>query len=272
MNIGVIGVGKMGHVLCHALLESNAIESKNLHITKRSSKRSKALQHTYPTICVHENLKTLLEEVEIVFICLRPLDIHPLLTEHSSLFKNKMVVSITSPITVEEIASVIHTNIARVVPSITNQTRSGITLVTFHPQCQPELKQKLLTLLRFFSTPVIVNDETIRISSDITSCGPAFISSLLRKWMEQAELHTDINRPLAEHFMREMIIGFGKLIENEYDNFTDLERTVIVKGGVTGEGIHIIEQHAPPLFEKLVLKTQEKFAEDRKKINQQFSP
>lgn len=271
MKIGIIGVGKMGNMLCRTLLTSKAVSPEDVHITQRSNQHSTILKQDYPTIHVHQTLDTLLPEVNLIIICLRPLDIHPVLKQFQTQLSNKMVLSITSPITVNELASLLHTNVARVVPSITNQTKSGVTLVTFHPACDANWKQTIFTLLQSFSTPVIVTDEVIRISSDITSCGPAFISSLLRTWMEAASKHTSLDPFLAEHFMREMMIGFGKLMEKEYDDFQTLENTVIVKGGVTGVGIHVIEKHAPPLFDELVLKTQEKFADDRQKIIEQFS-
>ena len=48
-------------------------------------------------------------------------------------------------------------------------------------------------------------------------------------------------------------------------------RKVCVKGGVTGEGIRVLEEHVGDMFHKLIERTHEKFDEDLKCVDQQFN-
>ena len=122
---------------------------------------------------------------------------------------------------------------------------------------------------KYFYSLVIEEDIT-RVSSDIASCGPAFFSYLLQCFINAAVDKTNITHEEATTLVSEMVVGMGKLLEKDF-HITYFTRKVCVKGGVTGEGIRVLEEHVGDMFHKLIERTHEKFDEDLKCVDQQFN-
>jgi competence protein ComER len=68
----------------------------------------------------------------------------------------------------------------------------------------------------------------------------------------------------------DMIIGMGKLLEKEIFTLPTLQDKVCVKGGVTGEGIKVLEAELGEMFVHVFQKTHEKFDEDIELVHNQF--
>jgi competence protein ComER len=272
MNIGMIGTGNMGKILIEAFIDSLAVHPSKLTITNRTYSKAELIKYAYPDITVVPTAKDVVQRSDIIFICVKPLDIHPLLTNISPyLTKQKCIVSITSPITVEQLESVAKCQVARIIPSITNRALSGVSLITFGQHCSSETKEYLETLFGKISKPVHIDNNITRVASDIVSCGPAFFSYLLQKFVHAAVKETEIPKALAINLTSEMIIGLGKLLEKEYYTLPALQEKVCVKGGVTGEGIKVLESELGELFEHVFQSTHEKFAEDISEVEKQFT-
>lgn len=127
-----------------------------------------------------------------------------------------------------------------------------------------------MTLFQAISTPLIIDESITRVSSDIVSCGPAFFSYLLQRFINAAVAETKITREDATALATGMIIGMGKLLEKEVFTLPTLQEKVCVKGGITGEGIAVLEEETGDMFEHLLQRTHAKFREDVEQINEQF--
>lgn len=68
----------------------------------------------------------------------------------------------------------------------------------------------------------------------------------------------------------EMLIGLGELLRKRHYSLQTLQEKVCVKGGITGEGIKVLENELGEVFEHLFQATHVKFEEDLKKINRQY--
>ncbi|OZM57767.1 late competence protein ComER [Lottiidibacillus patelloidae] len=271
MSIGIIGTGNMGSVLISAFIDSLAITPSQLYITNRTKEKAERLKADYPDLHVMNNASEVVRESNIIFICVKPLDIYPLIQQlKPDLHSNKCIVSITSPITVEELESHAECNVARIIPSITNRALAGVSLITFGEKCSGLYREQLLRMMEKISTPVEIDNSITRVSSDLVSCGPAFLSYLLQRLIDGAVETTDITKDNATLLVSEMMIGFGKLLEKEIYSFRSLQEKVCVKGGVTGEGIKVLEHEVGDMFEKLIKSTHEKYKEDRYYVERQF--
>jgi competence protein ComER len=271
VNIGFIGTGNMGRILIEALLDSKAIEAHQITITNRTSEKAYAIKAQHPLINVAKTAKEVVEHSDIIFLCVKPLDIHPLLIQLKHVLQpEQCIVSITSPISVEQLESSCHCHTARIIPSITNRALSGVSLFTYGKRCSQAYQQALYTMFSAVSHPVMIDHSITRIASDIVSCGPAFFSFLLQKFVEAAEKETDISKEIATDLASQMIMGMGKLLEKGIFTLPALQEKVCVKGGVTGEGIKVLEAEIGSLFEHVFQQTHAKYYEDIEQIQHQF--
>lgn len=271
MKIGIIGTGSMGSILIEAFLKASIITPSQLTITNRTPSKATALKEVYPGIEVVYDAKDVATSADIIFICVKPLQFKPLLKEISPyLDTNKIAISITSPISVEQLQSIVPCKVARIIPSISNSALAGSSLVTFGDSLTKEDQQQLLALLSSISSPIVIRQEITRVASDIASCGPAFFSFLVQAFIDGAVRETEITKEEATLLASEMMVGFGKLLEKEIFTLPTLQQRVCVPGGVTGEGIRVLEEEIGTMFERLFQSTHAKYYEDIEKIKEQF--
>jgi len=271
MNIGIIGTGNMGSILIEAFIESIAVPPSKITITNRTLAKAKKIKKCFPDIQVVSSAQQVVALSDIIFICVKPLEIHPLLQKlRQNLTSEKCIVSITSPISVKQLESVTSCQVARIIPSITNRALSGVSLFTYGESCNHYYRDYLETLFCQISTPVHIDDDITRVASDIVSCGPAFFSYLLQRFVKAAVHETSITEEQASTLASGMIIGMGKLLEKEIFTLPTLQQKVCVKGGVTGEGIKVLEAEIGEMFEHLYKSTHEKYYEDKELVNEQF--
>lgn len=272
MNVGFVGTGNMGRILIESFIESGAIRPSFIYMTNRTKAKAESIKNIYPETNLMNSAEDVVNRSDLVFICVKPLDIHPLLKKLEHLLSpNKCLLSITSPISVEQLESLVKCQVARAIPSITNRAFSGVSLITYGNSCHKDTQRTIEELFEQISNPVQIEDDITRVSSDIVSCGPAFFSYLLQKFVEGAVSETNITKDQAILLASEMIVGMGKLLETDLYTLPTLQEKVCVKGGVTGKGIKVLEEKVGDMFEKVFHVTHEKYYEDIEEVSVQFN-
>jgi competence protein ComER len=271
MKIGIIGTGNMGTILAESFIDSKAISPSDLFISNRTLKKAEDLRHIYPLIHICKEIPELIRQSDIIFLCVKPLDFHSLLTKYQSSFsKEKCLVSITSSVSVEQLSSLINCSCARVIPSITNRALAGVSLLTYSSSCEEYWRRTIKELLSYISIPIEIDQNITRVASDIVSCGPAFFSYLTQAFIEAAVNKTEIDSSTATILAGEMLVGLGDLLKKGYYTLPTLQEKVCVKGGITGEGIKVLENELGETFENIFIATHEKFKEDIEAVRKQF--
>jgi competence protein ComER len=272
MKIGIIGTGNMGRILVESLIEGKAISPSSMVITNRTITKALLLKDRYKGLRVGVNATEVASQTDLVFVCVKPMDVYRILDEiNPYLTNNKCVISITSPINTQQIESKVACSVARVIPSITNRALTGASLLTFGDHCSDEWKIKVESLFTKISVPVNIEEKITRVASDIVSCGPAFFSYLLQRFILAAVKETEIDQETATVMASEMIVGLGELIKQGHYTLPSLQEKVCVKGGITGEGIKVMDEELGDLFEHLFQATHAKFNEDIEKVSLHFS-
>jgi competence protein ComER len=267
MKIGMIGTGNIGRILVEAILESKAISPKSILVHNRTKSKALTLKEAYSDIAVYDDCIELAKEANLIFLCIKPHDTFNVAKEIAPYITNDMcVVTITSPINPEQLELFLNCSVARIIPSITNRALAGVSLFSFGNQCSEEWKKTLSNLFEKFSTPLIIENNITRVSSDIASCGPAFFSYLTQRFIDGAVEETEIDGITATKLASEMLIGLGELLKKGYYTLPTLQEKVCVKGGITGEGIQILDQQLGDTFNQLFQATHHKFEEDLDKV------
>jgi competence protein ComER len=272
MNIGIIGTGNMGRILVEAMIEGKAISPASMMITNRTKSKAFLLKGKYKEIKIGANPGVVAAESDLVFVCVKPLDVYKILDEiKPQLSPEKCVISITSPISTSQIERKVSCSAARVIPSITNRALSGVSLITYGENCSESWKIKIEELMTKIAVPVHIDEKITRAASDIVSCGPAFFSYLLQSFIKAAVKETEIDEHNATIMASEMIVGLGELLKQGHYTLASLQEKVCVKGGITGEGIKVLDNELGGVFEHIFQATQAKFKEDLDKVESQFS-
>lgn len=273
MKVGIIGVGNMGRILAEALLDGGGIAPGELTLFNRTASKAEALQNLYPGVNIADSASGVAAASNVIFVCVKPLDMHPVIQDiQSFLTEDKCLVSITSPVSADQLEKAAGCSCIRAIPSITNRALAGVTLITKGRRCSIERLEEIKHLLSAISVPIEIPQDITRAASDIVSCGPAFFSYLTRRFVKAATEETAISEELATVLAGEMLVGMGELLKKGYYTLPALQEKVCVKGGVTGEGIKVLEAEIGDVFHKVFRATNEKFREDLEQVESQFGP
>ncbi|MCL6458973.1 MAG: late competence protein ComER [Gorillibacterium sp.] len=271
MITGFIGTGSMGSVLIEAFIRSGALQSNQIIATNRTLAKVERLALKYPGLQVAASNKEVAASCDILFICVKPADFPPVIADIATRCRSEqIIVSITSPVMIYQLENHLPGRIAKVIPSVTNYVLSGATLCIYGNRMQPEDIRTLEALLAPISRPIRVAEDYTRISSDLSSCGPAFMAFLLRKLIDAAVEETGIPHLEAERMACEMLLGTGILLTSGGLSPDQLINRVAVPGGITQEGLNLLERELGDSFTKLVRITHLKYAEDMVKIEAAF--
>ncbi|SDI34708.1 late competence protein ComER [Natribacillus halophilus] len=271
MDVGIIGTGNMGTMLAETFITSGAVPEEKLCLTNRDLQKAEAIRYQYTSVNVMPNATRVARRCRLIFVCVRPAQFPTILDAIQSCIDSEdIVVSITSPVTLAQLESVVPCKVVRAVPSITNRSHTGASLITYGDGWSPQAQAWFEDWMSQFSVPQIVSEETIRVSSDIVSCGPAFFGYLLEEMTTSAVRKTDLTKEQAERLAEEMMIGLGRLFSERLYSLETLQEKVKVPGGVTGVGIEVLKQ-TEGVFDELFTATHEKFAEDQKMLRKAFA-
>lgn len=262
----------MGRILLEAMVEGNAISPKGICIYNRTPQKALDLKREYPELTVASHFIDIAKDASLIFLCVKPHDILAVSKEIASYIStDQCVVSITSPISPKQLESILPCSVVRIIPSITNRALSGVSLITTGDRCKKEWEDKLYSILESFSTPIQIDDAITRVASDIVSCGPAFFSFLTQRFIDGAVEETKIDEETATKLASEMLIGLGELLKKGYYTLPTLQQKVCVKGGITGEGINVMEQELGYIFNHLFQATHSKYNEEKMTLQKKLS-
>jgi len=271
MKVGFIGVGSMGTILIEAFIQSGALEPGQIMASNRTRHKAQYLAEQYPGLQVAASNREVARDNECIFICVKPHeykkvieDIEPYVTS------DHIIVSITSPVLIKHLEDLLPCKIAKIIPSITNYALSGASLCMYSERMTPGDCELLEALFRKISAPHRIEERYTRITSDLSSCGPAFLCYFVEQFVEAAVEITGISREEANKLVSDMMLGTAKLlVEKEFTPST-LQERVRVPGGITSEGLKLMESGLNGMFQKLIYTTHAKYSSDLTKVETLF--
>jgi competence protein ComER len=248
MRIGVIGTGNIGGMLAKAFA---ACPDTQVYVYNRTVSKAHALAETSQQVFVSPSPRAVAEGSDVVFVCTKPCDGNAVLEEVGPLLsQSQFLVATISTVPFEKLESYTEAGVAKVIPSIAQSARSGILLVSHGPSLTTAQRHTLEGLFKEIATPFVVEEQQIRVASDLASCGPAFIACLLDMWADAAVRTEKLNYVQAEHLLSATLIGVAQLLQSGM-TLKDIITKVSVPGGVTEIGLQSLRQTAPQMFDDL---------------------
>jgi competence protein ComER len=271
MQIGFIGTGSMGRILIEAFIEAETILSSNIHASNRTSAKVEELANSYPGLHAHRSNREVAQRSDLLFLCIKPLEFKKVVDEISPyLTSEQIVISITSPVEIKDLENLLPSKVAKIIPSITNSVRSGASLMIAGERLSSKEKGLLYHLMESISQPIWIEEQYTRVSSDIVSCGPAFLSFILQQFIDAAVRERGIPKDQATALASCMTVGLGELLAQEKFSLPTLQERVCVPGGVTGAGLKVLEGEINNMFDLLFRETHHKFEEDQQGVYEMF--
>jgi len=259
-KIGIIGYGSMGKMIFTKFAQLELIDESDLFISNRTFQKIKNLKKYYKKINICKSNNDLAKNVDILFVCVKPLEIKDVLSEINNKIKeNCHIISLNGSVLFNQLEKICkNKKISKVIPSITAEINKSITLVSHNKIVKIKDKNYLKSILECFGTVMEIPETEMGMGSELTSCMPGFIGAIFKVIADEAEKHTKINKNLIEKMIIETIYGTGKLLYDKKMTFENLVSRVATKGGITEEGTKIIEKKLPKIINEMYEKTLDK--------------
>ncbi|EGG37151.1 late competence protein ComER [Paenibacillus sp. HGF5] len=271
MKVGFIGTGSMGSLLIDAFIQSGALLPEQIRVSNRSPEKPLQLAKRHPGLTVCSSNTETASQSDLLFLCIKPLEFKTVIGEIKDRLETRQIaISITSPVQLIHLESSLPCKVAKIIPSITNITGGGASLCMYGSRIKEEDRQLIESLLSYISRPLKILESHTRITSDFSSCGPAFLSLFMEKWIDAAVEMTGIDRRSLNALAGEMLLGTGKLLTEEGFSPEELQKRVAVPGGITAQALALLESNLNGLFYQLIQTTHDKYEEDLAKLDAAF--
>lgn len=251
MQVGFIGLGNMGSALAAGLLESGALGAEQVCLSNRSREKTEGLVARYPGAAVAPSNQVLAETCDIIFVSVRTDQVPSVLKEISPLRPDAHLIVTNGGLTVAQMEAVCHGAVSKLVPSVTMEVGHGVSLLCHGTQVDARKRLTLEGLLSECSLIKVIPEEQFEVAADLTSCGPALIAEMMAKFSEAGVRHGGMDPAEAREMVLETLLGTAVTL---YQGVTveELKGRVATKGGITEEGLKVLDRLLPEVFDQVM--------------------
>lgn len=300
MKIGVIGYGNMGSVIVNNILKLNLLlDDEELIVSNRHLNKFESLIEEYP----EENLSITSDNKEVATQCQKILisvktpqfkeiieEIKPFLNESTH------IIYTCSGLNFNHIKQYFDGKLSLVIPTLASTVtsnnsisslarRKGVTLVKHNSKV--ELQERLFvedlfnefSYVRRIDNPIYFNEEEnnldpsdneLEISTIISSCGPAFIAMMIKKFTQTCSESSNISQDEIEDMILKTVIGTAMLKDDQGLSNEDIINKVATKGGITQEGVDLLDKKFNKISKALIKTLLSRYDEVNDEMNKTY--
>ncbi len=270
-KIGCIGYGAMGSMIIRGILSSGVLAESDLIITTRTLHKLKDLEEAYPLVEIAPDNITVAQKSQKLFIFVNTGRVKELLEEiKDHLSHNTHIIYIAAGLTMENVEKIFPGKISKVIPSLTSEVGEGISLVAHNKQVEDVDAEFVEKTFKAIGKVKIVKEDQFGLGANLTSSAPAFISLIIMKFTESALKEGLFTRKEAEKMVIETLYGTAKLLQKTDMKFEDVITKVATRGGITEEGLDVLDRELPHVFDELFDITLKKYEKLENELNDEY--
>jgi pyrroline-5-carboxylate reductase len=259
-KIGFIGYGAMGGMIIRKILSSGFLEESEIILTTRTLHKLKNLRESYPGVEIAPDNITVASKSRKLFIFVNTGMVKEVLQEiKDHLLFNIHIIYIAAGLTMENVGKIFPGKISKVIPSLTSEVNEGISLVAHNLQVEEKDAEFVEEIFKVMGDVKLVEEDQFGLGANLTSSAPAFISHIMMKFAESSLKEGGFTRKEVEEMVIETLYGTAKLLHNTDLTLQDVITRVATRGGITEEGLKVLDRELPSVFDELFENTLEKY-------------
>ncbi len=204
-----------------------------------------------------------MSKADIVFLSVKPGQVRGVLEEISSEIEGKLLISVAAAVSTVFLESLAPgARVIRAMPNINVIVGASATAITKGKSAREEDLEIAKKLFSYMGEVVVVEEKYLDAITAFSGSGPAYVLQFYESLL-LAGLKIGLPREVAQDLALYTIIGTAKLLEATSGHPAELRDMVITPGGVTIEGIYVMEESG---FKAIVMNAIERACEKSKKI------
>jgi len=263
LRLGFIGLGNMGAALAAGILNSGAIAAEDVVLANRTPSKAEAFSSRFPgTRVVHCNRDAV---ADVVFVSVKADQMAGVLKEICPSPGSHIVV-VNGGMSLAKLEGACGGPVSKLIPSVTMELGRGVSLLCHGGTVGSEQASHLERLLGACSKVHMVTEAQLDVATDLTSCGPALIAEIANQLALAGVRHGGIGPEEARQMVLETLMGAAMFLNDGRTTIEGLRSMVATKGGITEEGLKVLEERMPAVFDEVMERTASKQAAMRKRL------
>ncbi|MFZ7137680.1 MAG: pyrroline-5-carboxylate reductase [archaeon] len=236
-SIAVIGAGVIGGSVTKSILKSD-YEGK-ITVADIQLEKAKALE-TMGAALTTDNKKAA-KNADVVFLCVKPNLLKPVLQEISNEVEGKLVVSTAAAVTVQFCKRVApKARIVRIMPNVAISVQESFTAYCCDSDVTEQDKQTVKFLLDLMGKSMEIDEKYMDAVTAVSGSGPGYLSIVVEA-LAYAGLKVGLPRDLALQSAAQAVLGTAKLVLETGLSPAQIRDNVTTPGGTTIEAIYEVE-------------------------------
>jgi pyrroline-5-carboxylate reductase len=247
LRIGLIGAGNMAGAMVAGWVRDDPSIAARIHLTDRGSGRASmlaaAVGSDLGTPVVHESNRALVAAVDLVLLCVKPIDIEDVLREVSDLVTPAHVVaSVAAGVQTATMENLLDDDVpvVRLMPNVPVRVNSG-TLVYALGRAPSERLGEVLALFARLGTCVELGERLFDAATAVSGSGPAFFGLVVEAF-EDAAIVAGLSAAIGRELAVTTMVGTAEMLVSEGLSCGDLRRMVTSPGGTAATGLAQMER------------------------------
>lgn len=250
-ELGIIGIGNVGSMLLHKLIEMNLMEEKNIYVANRSKEKLESLEKKYPHLKICDSNVELVKSCNNILLCVEPLNLPNVLHEiQPYLNEEKYLMISTSMVAHKDIYKFHEGSITIFMPTLISMVDGGVTLGYHSNHVKNHEKTFFEGIMQNFSEVKILCEEDINLSQNLTASFPGFFAEIMLEFVKAASKRSNnVSDEELEHMLLISLLGASRLLLEKNMSFEETINRVSTKGGITFEGVKVFKEKLPEVFD-----------------------
>lgn len=241
--IGFIGTGQMARALAAGFVRQGNLMGEEICFTNPGDTNAEAFQRVTPGARRLPSAAEVVREAAQVWVAVKPQIIRTVLEPLSGSFRGEQVlVSVAAGVTLNSLSAWTgHQKIIRVSPNTPAIVGRGTSILSKSPAVSAVETEHVCSLLRTVGSAWEVPERLIDPISGLTSCGPAFVMTIIEALADGA-VRAGVPRDLANPLTLELLDGSTVMARQTGMHPAQLREQVASPAGSTIEGLAALEQ------------------------------
>ncbi len=251
MKLGIIGYGRIGQMISENLLKLNLLNADELIISNRNISKLNNIKEDFPEITVTDNNIKLAKEADKIIISVESDDLLDVLKEIKDEIDNTHIIHTCAGISFDDIKEVYGGPVTVIIPSLASRfqqrenPQKGISLIVHNDKVNFLNSTGIETLFNEFTyVKILPSEKDLEIATILTSCGPAFISLMVKKLANYSVENSSLDYSEAKYLILKTLIGTSENLSVDKLNVEacdDMIDSVCTPGGITEKGVSYLD-------------------------------
>ncbi len=241
-TIAFVGGGKLTEFILENLLGTKTVVAECLIVSDPNPARCAHLASKFSIETTPDNVRAA-DRADLVFICVRPQDIEPVIAdlERAELSEGAVLVTLAAGVPMQKYAGLGHAlPVVRALPNPPSQIGQGSVAVVFNEFVSDRQHREALELFGSMGKVEILKEEHMNAATALSGPAPVL---LFFEAMIQAGVRLGLERNTSESIAHQTVVGVMEVWKQQPASPQELLHEACTPGGLSEESVAVLEKH-----------------------------